>query len=316
MSKIKRGGLGRGVGALLGSTKQDKETIEKKESKKIQVEDDTIEVKEKNITKESTGEKFINISLVEPNPNQPRKVFDKEELEELSASIKLYGILQPLIVKKVDSKYEIIAGERRWRAAKNIGLKEIPVVVREYDAQKSKEISIIENIQRADLNPIEEAMAYKSLIDEYALTQEELAIKISKNRATIANSIRLLKLDTYVRELIIEGKLSPGHARVLLAVENIDLQKQIANDIVKNGLSVREVEKLIKALTRKKKEKDKSTEDRDLSIFFKEYEEKIRQILGTQVHINRKDKNKGRIEIEYYSSAELERILELFNTIR
>ena len=336
MSKVKRGGLGKGVGALMGnniSPKQEKkiDITNEKEKKEIDVisevdlvneikDKDKRVDKEKKVSKdrniETNGEKYINITLIEPNINQPRKAFKKEELEELSESIKLYGVLQPLIVKKIGAKYEIIAGERRWRAAKNIGLKEVPVVIRDYDEQKSKEISIIENIQRENLNPIEEALAYKSLIEEYGLTQENLALKLSKNRATISNSLRLLKLDTYVQNLMIEEKLSAGHARVLITIEDIDLQRKIADDIVKNELSVREVEKLIKALRRKKKEKLEKLEDRDLSIFFKAYEEKIRQIMGTQVHINRKDRDKGRIEIEYYSSAELDRILELFNSIR
>ena len=312
MSKVKRG-LGKGIGALLGDTDT---------NESLQNTQNNIQIKNENNNNTDgdrefkNGEIFVNIALIEPNKDQPRKVFKKEELEELSKSIKEYGVLQPLIVKKTGSKYEIIAGERRWRAANNAGLKEVPVVIRDYDEQRSREISIIENIQREDLNPIEEALAYKNLIEGYGLTQEELAVKLSKSRTAITNSIRLLKLDEYVQNLMIDAKISAGHARCLLVIEDKEIQKKLADDIVKNNLSVREVEKLIKALSKKKKSKEKYTEDRDLSIFFKEYEEKIRQILGTQVHINRKDKNKGRIEIEYYSSAELDRILELLNTIK
>ncbi len=307
MAKMKRG-LGKGIGALLGDEHNEKDG---KDIKKGMVAKTGEQAQE-----EEKGEVFVNIALVEPNKNQPRKNFKKEELEELSASIRQYGILQPLIVKKNGKKYEIIAGERRWRAANQAGLKEVPVVIRDYDKQKTMEISIIENIQRSDLNAIEEALAFKSLIDEFGLTQEELSLRVSKNRATIANSIRLLKLDEEVQGFLIEGKLSAGHARVLLAVEDREIQKKLAKDIIDANLSVREVEKLIKSLAKPARKKPEKEEERDLSIFFKEYEEKIRQILGTQVHINRKDKNKGRIEIEYYSAVELDRILELLRTIK
>ncbi len=307
MAKMKRG-LGKGIGALLGDEHNEKDGKDIKKG--------TVAKTGEQAQEEEKGEVFVNIALVEPNKNQPRKNFKKEELEELSASIRQYGILQPLIVKKNGKKYEIIAGERRWRAANQAGLKEVPVVIRDYDKQKTMEISIIENIQRSDLNAIEEALAFKSLIDEFGLTQEELSLRVSKNRATIANSIRLLKLDEEVQGFLIEGKLSAGHARVLLAVEDREIQKKLAKDIIDANLSVREVEKLIKSLAKPARKKPEKEEERDLSIFFKEYEEKIRQILGTQVHINRKDKNKGRIEIEYYSAVELDRILELLRTIK
>lgn len=292
----KKNGLGKGMGALLSNSKK---------NEKIENKDKLIE--EKNI---------VNISLIQENKNQPRKNFNKEEIENLADSIKQYGIIQPLIVKKEGEKYKLIAGERRLRAARLVGLKEVPIVIKEYDERELFEVAIVENIQRSDLNPIEEALAYKSLYEEFNLTQEEIAIKVSKNRATIANSLRLLKLDNYVQNLLIEEKISSGHARVLISIEDINLQKKVADDIIKFDLSVRETEKFIKSLNKEKINKEKSKEDKQVELFFKEYEEKIREILGTQVHINRKQKNKGIIEIEYYSDVELERILELFSKIK
>ena len=267
----------------------------------------------------ASGEIMVRLSLIEPNSSQPRKQFEEEKLEELSRSIKKYGILQPLIVKRSGEGFEIIAGERRFRAAHAAGLREVPVIIREYDRQQSMEIAIIENIQRSDLNPIEEAKAYQTLIEEFDLKQEEVAERVSKNRSTITNMLRLLRLEESIQLHLIEGRLSSGHARALLSLENQDIQKKIAEDIILKNLSVRETEKLVKAqILPRKKKKDPIVEgeERDYSIFYKEYEEKIRSIMGTGVRINRKDKNKGRIEIEYYSAAELERIMELFSGIR
>ncbi len=249
-------------------------------------------------------------------------MFDKDSLDELTKSVKQYGVLQPIIVKKIGNRYEIVAGERRWRAAQAAGLSEVPVVVRDYDDQKAKEIAIIENIQRTDLNPIEEALAYKSLIEEYNLTQEELSDKVSKNRSTITNSLRLLKLSKNIQQYMIDGKISSGHARALLSLEDEGKRELLALDIMKRSLSVRDTEKAAKTLSKKKNvELDELTESvkedtvRDLSLFYKEYEDSIQGVLGTKVHINQKDKNKGRIEIEYYSQVELDRIMDIFKTL-
>lgn len=291
----KKRGLGRGLNALINTGPD-------------------IEVKEKSKDNNDNKEVFVNISLVEPNRNQPRKEFDKEALSELAASIKQYGILQPIMVQKNGDMYEIIAGERRWRAAKEAGLKEVPVIVRDYDKQKIMEISIIENIQRENLNPIEEAMAYQCLMEEYGLKHDELADKVSKNRSTITNSMRLLRLSENIQQMIIDGKISTGHAKVLLSVENKEEQEKIAAELISRSLSVRELEKLVKKYIKPRKKKE-NKETVDYSLFYKEYEDKLKDILGTKVQINTKDKNKGRIEIDYYSAAELERIVELLNTI-
>lgn len=261
-------------------------------------------------------EKFLNISEIEPNVSQPRKMFDEEQLGELAESIRRYGVLQPLLVQKKDDRYELIAGERRWRAAKLAGLREVPVIVREYTRQQTMEIALIENVQRADLNPIEEAKAYQMLIQEFGLRQEDVAERVAKNRATITNSMRLLKLDERVQEMLIQNRITGGHARALLSLEDGEKQYQLALKTVENHLSVREVERLVKELLKPKKAKKKADPERDLEVFFKDAEEKLKGVMGTKVSINRKDKNKGRIEIEYYSSAELERLIELLESLR
>lgn len=310
---IKKRGLGKGLNAVFG----DSNFTDADREGKISL-SDINDNKPGQYSNDSNknGEVLLKTSLIEPNLNQPRKKFNKEELAELAESINRYGVLQPIIVRKDKDRYEIIAGERRWRAAQAAGLAQIPAIIREYSNQEAMEISIIENIQRADLNPVEEARAYHSLLKEYGLKHEEIAARVSKNRATITNSLRLLKLDKTIQQFLIDGKLSQGQARALLAIEDSDLQKKAAEDIIKKGLNVREVEKLVKSLQKPKPEENTTLEDsRDYSIFYKEYEDKIRDILSTKVHINRKDKNKGRIEIEYYSSDELERIIELIKTI-
>ena len=242
----KKRGLGRGLNALINTGPD-------------------IEVKEKSKDNSDNKEVFVNISLVEPNRNQPRKEFDKEALSELAASIKQYGILQPIMVQKNGDMYEIIAGERRWRAAKEAGLKEVPVIVRDYDKQKIMEISIIENIQRENLNPIEEAMAYQCLMEEYGLKHDELADKVSKNRSTITNSMRLLRLSENIQQMIIDGKISTGHAKVLLSVENKEEQEKIAAELISRSLSVRELEKLVKKYIKpRKKKENKDTVDYSL----------------------------------------------------
>lgn len=235
---------------------------------------------------------------------------------ELAESMKEYGVLQPLLVQKKGDFYEIIAGERRWRAAKLAGLKEVPVVIREYTKQQSMEIALIENVQREDLNPIEEAKAYQKLMQEFGLKQEEIATRVAKNRVTITNSMRLLKLDNRVQDMLIQNQITGGHARALLAVDDPELQFQIAGRIVAENLSVREVEKLVKSLSKKKEPKEKKEEDESIFLIFRELEDRMKTAMGTKVSINRKDSNKGRVEIEYYSEAELERIVELIESIR
>ncbi len=307
----KRMALGKGADALLRNINGTNTAIDEAVDKNIE-----------DNTNKKAGELMVKISLVEPNRNQPRKMFDKDSLDELTKSVKQYGVLQPIIVKKIGNRYEIVAGERRWRAAQAAGLSEVPVVVRDYDDQKAKEIAIIENIQRTDLNPIEEALAYKSLIEEYNLTQEELSDKVSKNRSTITNSLRLLKLSKNIQQYMIDGQISSGHARALLSLEDEGKRELLALDIMKRNLSVRDTEKAAKALSKKKNvelsdltETSKEDTVRDLSLFYKEYEDSIQGVLGTKVHINQKDKNKGRIEIEYYSQVELDRIMDIFKTL-
>lgn len=313
----KKTGLGKGLGALFG------DEVLKESDKKVQTETKAAEQKQEETIEskkdeaETGRELTVKISLIEPNREQPRRDFNEEKLQELADSMKNYGVLQPLLVQKNGDYYEIIAGERRWRAAKLAGLKEIPVVIREYSKQQKMEIALIENVQRADLNPIEEAMAYQQLMQEFHMKQEEIAARVAKNRTTITNSMRLLKLDKRIQDMLIENKLSSGHARALLSIEDHDVQYQIAEKIVVEGMSVREVEKLVKSLSKPKKEKEEKTrEEESLSVIFQNLEDRMKSIMGTKVVINRKDKNKGRIEIEYYSSAELERIVELIETIR
>lgn len=296
---VKRGGLGKGLDSLIPDTGK---TAEKE--KKVKVVEKVIEkVVEKPI------EIKLKINQVEPNREQPRKVFDEESLQELAESIKQFGVLQPLIVQQRKDYYEIIAGERRWRAAKLAGLKEVPVVIREMTDQEIVEISLIENIQRENLNPIEEAAAYKRLLTEFNLKQEEVAERVSKSRTAVTNSMRLLKLDERVQQMVIEGMLSTGHARALLAIEDNDLQFQMATKIYNEKLSVRDVEKLVKNLGKKKPEKKE--ENAQQAAVFQDLEEKMKAALGTKVSINRKNDQKGKIEIEYYSMDELERLMEI-----
>lgn len=264
---------------------------------------------------EKPVEQTLKLNLIEPNSEQPRKNFDEESLQELADSIKQYGILQPLIVQKKGNHYEIIAGERRWRAAKLAGITDVPVLIREYDKQQTMEIALIENVQRADLNPIEEAQAFQQLIQEFHLTQEEIANRVSKNRATITNSMRLLKLDVRVQDMLADGKISSGHARALLGLEEGERQYQIAVKITEEKLSVRDVEKLVKMMNRPPKEK-KPEKGPDIDLIYRQVEDKLKSIMGTKVVINQKDKNKGRIEIEYYSQEELERLIELMESLR
>ena len=290
-------GLGRGIGNLIpDETKDEKDVVVKEVVKEVVVKEPA-EVK-------------VRISQVEPNKEQPRKYFDEDALIELSESIKQYGVLQPLLVQKKDNYYEIIAGERRWRAAKLAGVKEIPVVIKDYSDQEVMEIALIENIQREDLNPIEEAQAYQRLIKDYRLKQDEVAEKVSKSRAAITNSLRLLKLDKRVQEMVMEGKLSNGHARTIISIEDGDKQYAIAQKIFDEKLSVREVEKLMREQDKKGKQPKELPEN---DFVYRDLEEKLSKSLGTQVTIKNKSNNKGKIEIQYYSQSELERILEFLS---
>ena len=253
------------------------------------------------------------IDKIEPNPDQPRNQFDEDTLQELADSIKQYGMLQPILVTPKDDFYEIIAGERRWRAAKQAGLNEVPVMIRKYNENEIVEIALIENIQRDNLNPIEEAMAYKRLMEEFELKQDEVATKVSKSRASITNSLRLLKQDPRVQKMLEEEMISTGHARALLAISNKDKQYEIAQKVFDEKLSVRDIEKLVKDLKKIKKNKK---EEKDVHDFlYTELEESMKQILGSKVSIKNKKNNKGKIEIEYYSRDELERIVDMIRSI-
>ena len=240
-------------------------------------------------------------------------MFNEDRLNELAESIKQHGIVEPLIVVKKDDYYEIVAGERRFRAAMIAGLTEVPVVIKDYSTEQIVEIALIENIQREDLNPIEEAKAYKQLIDEFSLKQDEVADKVSKSRTAITNALRLLKLDERVQNMVIEECISSGHARTLLAIENKEEQYDIACTVFDQKLSVRETEKLIKKLNNKETPKKKI--ELDNKDIYADFEEKLKQSMGTKVSINRKSNTKGKIEIEYYSEEELERIYDLLMTI-
>ncbi|WP_182431777.1 ParB/RepB/Spo0J family partition protein [Clostridium sp. AF32-12BH] len=258
----------------------------------------------------------LKVSELEPNRDQPRKAFDEVQLEELADSIRKYGVLQPLLVQKKKDNYEIIAGERRWRAAKLAGLKTVPVVIREYSPQQAMEIALIENVQREDLNPIEEALAYQRLMQEFSLKQEEIAERVSKNRTTITNSMRLLNLTPEVQKMLVEGRISSGHARALLALSDPQQQIELAKKVELERMSVREIEKAVKLLGKEKKEKKKKEVDEAVELVFQNMENRMKTVMGTKVNISRKDKTKGKIEIEYYSEAELERIVELIESIQ
>lgn len=260
---------------------------------------------------------LMNINKIEPNREQPRKKFDEDALLELSENIKQYGILQPLLVQEREDFYEIIAGERRWRAAKLAGLKEVPVIVKKLTEQEIMEISLIENIQREDLNPIEEALAYKRLLTEFNLKQDEVAERVSKSRTAVTNAMRLLKLDDKVQQMVIDEMLTTGHARALLGIENPEKQYATAQKIFDEKLSVRDTEKLVKNLQNEKKVSDEEPKkiDPKLIAIYKDLEEQMKVILGTKVVINPKDDKKGKLEIEYYSQDELDRIIDMIKAV-
>lgn len=253
----------------------------------------------------------LRITEIIPNTEQPRKNFDEELIDELADSIRQYGVLQPLLVQKKGKYYELIAGERRWRAAKKAGLKKVPVIIRSFSDQETMEISLIENIQRENLNAIEEAKAYRTLLDEFHLRQEDLAKKVSKNRSTITNALRLLKLDEKVQEMISAGELSMGHARALLGLKDEKEQYVLAQRVQKENLSVRETENLVRKLNKGPVQRKQKTEDPQLQAVYEELEHRMQKATGTKVLIKKKNGSKGKIEIEYYSQSDLERIIDM-----
>ena len=291
-------GLGKGLDALIPETEKsakDNSSVNKTET-------------EKEVVKE----------VIKEIDTQPRKFFDEDSLQELAESIRQHGLIEPLIVQKSkEDFYSIIAGERRWRAARIAGLKDIPVIVKEYNSQQIIEIALIENLQREDLNPIEEAEAFNRLIEEYNLKQDEVAEKVSKSRVTITNSLRLLKLDERVRNMIIEDKIKSGHARALLAIEDVDEQYNAAVKIFDEKLSVRETERLVKLINSKETapKKEEKIETQQEKLIFKQYEEKLKLVMGTKVNISHKNDGKGKIEIEYYSPEEFERLIDIMSNI-
>ena len=312
----RKNGLGRGLDALFPEkTPVSRENIRKPVTKPTKKTEISVKADEKN---EPSNQKktamMVKISNVEPNRDQPRKQFDEDALLELSESVKQYGILQPLLVSDKKDYYEIIAGERRWRAAKLAGLKEVPVIVKEFSEQELVEISLIENIQREDLNAVEEAMAYKRLMDEFHLKQDEIADRVGKSRTAVTNSMRLLKLSAKVQQMLIDEMITAGHARAILAVSDMEKQESLAMRVFDEKLSVRETEKLVKAVLAPPKENKPhsySAED----VAYENLEEKMKSIMGTKVLIHRKKNDKGKIEIEYYSRDELERIIDWFESI-
>ena len=304
----KKGGLGRGLGRGLDAMISD--TAKPRSADKAQ---------EKPLHQETNPKDkvfMVKLSQVEPNRKQPRKQFDEDALLELAESIKQFGVLQPLLVQKKDDYYEIIAGERRWRASKLAGVKEIPVIVKNFSEQEAVEISLIENIQRENLNPIEEAAAYKRLMEEFHLKQDTIAERVAKSRTAVTNSMRLLKLDERVQQMLISEMLTTGHARALLSIENKELQYSTAVKVFDEKLSVRETEKLVKEVLNPAKKEKPQEKDRAQDLIYEQLEEKIKGIIGSKVAIHRKTKDKGKIEISYFSQEELERIVELLETIR
>ena len=297
----KRNGLGKGLDSLIPDKKVKPAVSDKTEEK----------VKKEELNK--SGEIMVKINEVEPNREQPRKDFDEDALMELADSIKQFGILQPLLVQKKKDYYEIIAGERRWRAANIAGIKEVPIIVKNYTDQEIVEISLIENIQRENLNPIEEAMAYKRLLEEFDLKQDEVAERVSKSRTAVTNSMRLLKLSDRVQQMIVDDMISTGHARALLAIDDEEQQYMLANKIFDEKLSVRETEKLVKTLKNPKREVKKTIIEH--TFVYENLEEQMKNIIGTKVSVNPKANGKGKIEIEYYSEEELERIYDLIMSI-
>ena len=266
------------------------------------------ETHKQNVSRET----FVSINDIEPNHLQPRTRFDEDSLHELADSIKQYGIIEPLIVQRKEKRFEIVAGERRWRAARIAGLKKVPVVIREFAENDIFTVALIENIQREDLNPIEEAVAYQKLIQDLNLKQEEVAEKVYKSRTAITNAMRLLKLDKRVQQMLVDEMITEGHGRALVSITDLEVQFEVAMKVFDQKLSVRETEKLVKKMqVEKKTEATQKQVEKDDSFIYRSLEEKLKQILGTKVEIKKKAKKGGKIEIEYYSIEELERIVEL-----
>ena len=297
---VKKKGLGKGLDSLIPDKGVAKPAASAKTSESSE--------------EKGNGEQMVKINMVEPNREQPRKNFEEDSLLELADSIKQFGVLQPLLVRKRKDYYEIIAGERRWRAAKLAGVKEVPGIIKDYSEQEVVEIALIENIQRENLNPIEEAMAFKKLLTEFHLKQDEVAERVSKSRTAVTNSMRLLKLNEKVQQMIVDDMISTGHARALLAIDDQEQQYILANKVFDEKLSVRETEKLIKDIKNPKKLKEKKVIEN--AFIYQDIEEKMKQVLGTKVSVSSKANGKGKIEIEYYSNSELERMFEMIMSIQ
>ena len=286
-------GLGRGLGNLIPGGEEKEE----------------VKVVEKKVIVKEPAETILKINDIEPSRNQPRTFFDEDTLEELADSIKQYGVIEPLVVTKKDDHYEIIAGERRWRASKKAGLKEVPVVIKNFTDEEAKVVALIENLQRENLNPIEEALGYQSLIKEHSLKQDEVAKKVSKSRVAVTNSLRLLKLDERVQKMVIDDMISGGHARALLGISDGEKQYSVAMKAFDEKLSVREIEKIVRNIDKEPKERVINKPQND--FIYRDMEEKLKGKMGTKVTIHNKDNNKGKIEIEYYSQDDFERIMDL-----
>lgn len=316
MAARKKGGLGKGIDALISPS------VKKETGKEKIVEEPVEKIVEKIVEVEKVVEKpveqLMRIDEIEPNQLQPRKNFDEDALQELSESIKQFGLIQPIIVKNKGKYYEIVAGERRWRAARIAGLKEVPVIIKEYSEKESMEIAIVENLQREDLNPIEEAQAYQKLIEEFGLKQDEAAQRVSKSRTAVTNALRLLKLDERVQQMVIDEMISGGHARALLAIGDKEEQYLTAMLIFDNKMSVRETEKLVREHIKKEEEKriEKKEDFSQMETIYHQLEERMKSVIGSKVAIHSRNYKKGKIEIEYYSNDELERIIDLIESVK
>ena len=319
----KHGGLGRGLDALIPQSAPKAEEVQKMEDAAERIPADkteenvsreTLEEEKENIQRDRTErrrrETTLRVSQIEPNRSQPRKTFDEDALEELADSIRQYGLIQPIMVQKREGYYEIIAGERRWRACMKAGLKEVPVIIREYDDQKIMELSLIENLQREDLNPMEEARAYRRLMEEFGLTQEEIAGRVSKSRPVIANALRLLKLDERVQAMVEQGEISMGHARALASVLIPEEQYLIALKIMEEHLTVRDTEKIIKNIGKVPKKKEPVQKDESLERIYRELENRLKSSLGTKVAIHTRGTGGGKVEIDFYTAEDLEKIID------
>ena len=296
----KKGGLGKGLDALIPTSKN--------------VGDKKNQISSVLDAKEGEQVHIVKITQVEPNKDQPRKTFSEDELQELSDSIKQVGLINPIIVqdrKSDKDHYMIIAGERRWRASRMAGLTEIPIVIRHYTEKEIVEISLIDNLQRTDLNPIEEALTYKKLLDDFGMKQDEVAERVSKSRSAVTNSVRLLKLCENVQQMIIDELISEGAARALIGVEDPDKQYELAQQIYDKGLNVREVEKMVKDLGKGPKKSSSSKTDEKLETIYREYEEKLKKAVGTKIAISSKGDGSGKLEIDFYSHDDLDRITSL-----